>query len=153
MNQLKKMEPQKLGLLTAVVVAVLGVIAVIAHKTPVVGIVILILQAAAVFFVISSGSGQAQEKSQSDKYRKLFRNLPIGFAQAKIVTDAAGDIVGYQVVDANNTFGSYFNLDQEEFLNKMLGDSKIEVLQDINAWFKAYNTSGTKEGDLMYCKP
>lgn len=31
----------------------------------------------------------------------------------------------------------------------MLGDSKIEVLQDINAWFKAYNTSGTKEGDLM----
>lgn len=149
MNQLKKMEPQKLGLLTAVVVAVLGVIAVIAHKAPVVGIVILILQAAAVFFVISSGSGQAQEKSQSDKYRKLFRNLPIGFAQARIVTDAAGDIVGYQVVDANNTFGSYFNLDQEEFLNKMLGDSKIEVLQDINAWFKAYNTSGTKEGDLM----
>lgn len=67
------------------------------------------------YFVISSGSGQAQEKSQSDKYRKLFRNLPIGFAQAKIVTDAAGDIVGYQVVDANNTFGSYFNLDQEEF--------------------------------------
>ena len=30
-----------------------------------------------------------------------------------------------------------------------LKESKIEVLQDINAWFTAYNNSGTKEGDLM----
>lgn len=145
---LKKMEPQKVGVISAVCVAVLGLIGVLA-KNSVVGIILLILQALIVFFFVSSGSGQAQEKTQSDKYRKLFRNLPIGFAQAKIITDPAGDVVGYQVVDANDTFGTYFKLDREEYIGKKLGDSNIEVLQDINAWFKAYNTSGTKEGDMM----
>ena len=148
MDMLKKMEPQKLALATAGVVFVLGIIGVLVGNTAV-GIVALLLQVAAVFLVIMSGSEQAQEKNQSDKYRKLFKNLPIGFAQAKIIMDPAGTVTGYQVEDANNTFGSYFNLDREEFVGKVLGDSHIEVLQDINAWFKAYNTSGTKEGDLM----
>ena len=150
MDKLKKMEPQKLAIITAAIIAVLGIVGVILSKNLiVVGIVMVVLQAVAVFIIINSGSEQAQEKTQSDKYRKLFKNLPIGFAQAKILIDPAGDVIGYQVEDANNTFGSYFNLDREEFVGKILGESNIEVLQDINAWFKAYNTSGTKQGDLM----
>ena len=149
MDKLKNMEPKKLGIITAAVVAVLGIVAAVVSKNIIVGIIVAVLQAAIVFFIINSGSEQAQEKTQSDKYRKLFKNLPIGFAQAKILIDPAGDVTGYQVEDANNTFASYFNLDKEEFIGKVLGDSHIEVLQDINAWFKAYNTSGTKEGDLM----
>ncbi len=148
MDKLRKMEPQKLAIGTAVVVVILGIIAVMLKSVPI-GIVAVLLQAAAVFIVINSGSEQAQEKTQSDKYRKLFKNLPIGFAQAKILIDPAGDVIGYQVEDANNTFGSYFNLDRGDFVGKILGEINIEVLQDINAWFKAYNTSGTKEGDLM----
>ena len=150
MEKLKKMEPKKLALITALIVAVLGAIGVLfSGQMMVVGIIVVVLQVAIVFFILNTGSEQAQEKTQSDKYRKLFKNLPIGFAQAKIIIDPAGDVIGYQLEDANNTFGSYFNLDREEFVGKVLGDSHIEVLQDINAWFKAYNTSGTKEGDLM----
>ena len=147
MDNIRKMGPQKLAIITAVVVAVLGVLGVVVlGNNTAVGIVLVVVQAALVFFIINLGSEQAQEKSQSDKYRKLFKNLPIGFAQAKIIMDHAGDVMGYQVEDANNTFGSYFNLDKEAFIGKVLGDSNIEVLQDINAWFKAYNTSGTKDG-------
>ncbi|SEP57141.1 Signal transduction histidine kinase [Lachnospiraceae bacterium NE2001] len=150
MNKLRKMEPKQLALITAAIIAVLGVVGVLLSKNlVVVGIIMVVLQAAVAFFILSTGSEQAQEKTQSDKYRKLFKNLPIGFAQAKIIIDPAGDVIGYQLEDANNTFGSYFNLDREEYVGKVLGDSHIEVLQDINAWFKAYNTSGTKEGDLM----
>ena len=148
MDKLKKMEPQKLAIMTAAIVAVLGIIAVVLKNIPI-GIIAVLISAAAVFFIIISGSEQAQEKTTSDKYRKLFKNLPIGFAQAKILIDPAGDVIGYQVEDANNTFGSYFNLDRSDFVGKILGESNIETLQDINAWFKAYNTSGTKEGDLM----
>ena len=148
MDKLKKMEPQKLAIMTAAIVAVLGIIAVVLKNIPI-GIIAVLISAAAVFFIINSGSEQAQEKTTSDKYRKLFKNLPIGFAQAKILIDPAGDVIGYQVEDANNTFGSYFNLDRSDFVGKILGESNIETLQDINAWFKAYNTSGTKEGDLM----
>lgn len=150
MEKLRKMEPKKLALITALIVAVLGAIGVLfSGQMMAVGIIVVVLQVAIVFFILNTGSEQAQEKTQSDKYRKLFKNLPIGFAQAKIIIDPAGDVIGYQLEDANNTFGSYFNLDREEFVGKVLGDSHIEVLQDINAWFKAYNTSGTKEGDLM----
>ena len=149
MDKLKNMEPKKLALITAAIVAVLGIVGVVVSGNMIVGIIAVVLQAIVVFFIIISGSEQAQEKTQSDKYRKLFKNLPIGFAQAKILIDPAGDVTGYQVEDANNTFGAYFNLDREEFVGKILGNSHIEVLQDINAWFKAYNTSGTKEGDLM----
>ncbi len=150
MDKLKHMEPKKLAIITAAVIAVLGIVGVlVSGNILAVGIIMVVLQAVAVYIIINSGSEQAQEKTQSDKYRKLFKNLPIGFAQAKILIDPTGEVMGYQVEDANNTFGSYFNLDREEFVGKVLGDSHIEVLQDINAWFKAYNTSGTKEGDLM----
>ncbi|MBO4863708.1 MAG: response regulator [Eubacterium sp.] len=150
MDKLRKMGPQKLAIIAAAIIGVLGIVGMIlAGKILVVGIVMVVLQIAVVFLLISQGSEQAQEKSQSDKYRKLFKNLPIGFAQAKIIMDPAGDVIGYQVEDANNTFGGYFGLDKESFIGKILGESNIEVLQDINAWFKAYNTSGIREGDLM----
>jgi signal transduction histidine kinase/CheY-like chemotaxis protein len=109
----------------------------------------LILQAAVAAFVLYATLGQSEGGSKNDKYRKLFMNLPIGFAQAKIITDHTGTVAGYSMVDANETFGAYFNLDPSDYQDKVLGESKIEVLQDINAWFNAYNTSGTREGDLM----
>ncbi len=150
MDKLRKMDPKLLAIISAAIVAVFGIVGVILAKSMlVVGIILILAAAGCVFFVMSNGSERAQEKTQSDKYRKLFKNLPIGFAQAKILIDPAGDVMGYQVEDANNTFGDYFNLDREAFVGKVLGDSHNETLQDINAWFKAYNNSGTKEGDLM----
>ena len=53
-----------------------------------VGIVWLYYRLQHVMLIIRSvftGGEQAQEKNKSDKYRKLFKNLPIGFAQAKII--------------------------------------------------------------------
>ncbi len=150
MDKLRKMEPQKLAIVTAAIIAILGIVAILISKEIYsVGIVVVLLQAGAVFFIISGAQGKAPSKGKNDKYRKLFKNLPIGFAQAKIIMDHTGEVIGYQVEDANNTFGGYFGLDKESFIGKVLGESNIEVLQDINAWFKAYNTSGTKEGDLM----
>lgn len=148
MEKLKEMEWQKLTVIAAVIEAVLGIIGIAAGST-FLGIVLLVLQVAVVVIVLYAVLGQGNGGSKNDKYRKLFMNLPIGFAQAKIITDHTGAVVGYSMVDANETFGSYFNLDQTDYQDKVLSESKIEVLQDINAWFNAYNTSGTKEGDLM----
>ena len=87
---------------------------------------------------------------KSDKYKKLFLNLPIGFAQAQILTDPqTGRHRGYRISDANDTFGRLFNLDASDYYDKVITDSRIEVLQDINAWFEAYNNSGTKQGELL----
>ena len=99
--------------------------------------------------VFAVGWGVVAVHTKGDKYKKLFMNLPIGFAQAKIITDSLGNSIGYCIQEANERFGSYFNLDASDYQDKILGESKIEVLQDINAWFTAYNTSGTKEGDFM----
>mgnify|MGYP002626061873 CR=1 FL=1 len=96
---------------------------------------------------------QDEEKEsavKSDKYKKLFLNLPVGFAQAQILRDpTSGRNMGYKISDANETFGRYFNLDISDYYNKVISDSKVEVLQDINAWFEAYNNSGTKQGELL----
>jgi len=87
---------------------------------------------------------------KSDKYKRLFLNLPIGFAQAQIMRDPqSGRNMGYRISDANETFGRLFNLDYSDYQGKIISESKIEVLQDINAWFEAYNNSGTKQGELM----
>ncbi len=151
MDKLRKMDPKKLAIISAAAIVVLGIAGVLfaSNNIIVAGIIVVVLQAALIYFIMTTGSEKAHEKTQSDKYRKLFKNLPIGFAQAKILSDPSGEVIGYQVEDANNTFGDYFNLDRDAFVGKILGDSHIETLQDINAWFKAYNTSGTKEGDLM----
>lgn len=96
---------------------------------------------------------QGEEKvsiTQSDKYKKLFLNLPIGFAQAQILRDPnTGHNQGYKITDANETFGRLFKLDVSDYYNKVISESKIGVLQDINAWFEAYNNSGTKLGELL----
>ncbi|MDE5965815.1 MAG: response regulator [Lachnospiraceae bacterium] len=87
---------------------------------------------------------------KSDKYRTLFLNLPIGFAQAEILTDSVTKRgIGYKIADANERFCAYFNLDPSDYDGKILGESKMDVLQDINAWFNAYSNSGTKEGELL----
>lgn len=130
-----------LGLLAGILgVAGVGVGALI------VGILAAVVTFGGVFIICgdsTSGSG-----GKGDKYKKLFMNLPIGFAQAKIIDDPVNG-VSYQIVDANEIFGEYFKLDVSDYTGKNLKESKIEVLQDINAWFTAYNNSGTKEGDLM----
>lgn len=96
---------------------------------------------------------QGEEKvsiTKSDKYKKLFLNLPIGFAQAQILRDPnTGHNQGYKITDANETFGRLFNLDVSDYYNKVISESRVEVLQDINAWFEAYNNSGTKLGELL----
>lgn len=96
---------------------------------------------------------QAEEKVsavKSDKYKKLFLNLPVGFAQAQILRDAqSGRNMGYRISDANETFGRLFALDISDYYGKVISESKVEVLQDINAWFEAYNNSGTKQGELL----
>ena len=148
MEKLREMDGKILAAIGAAVIVVLGLVGVLAANTAV-GIVMLLLQAGVAFFLISQLKEDGKSNSKNDKYRKLFMNLPIGFAQAKILTDPTGQVIGYQMVDANETFGGYFNLDRTDYQDRVIGESHIEVLQDINAWFRAYNTSGTKEGDLM----
>ncbi len=102
------------------------------------------------FALISVEKKEQASTAKSDKYKKLFLNLPIGFAQAEILRESgSGHISGYRIADANETFGDYFNLDNSDYAGKVLGESKIDVLQDINAWFAAYNNSGTKLGELL----
>ena len=150
MERLKKLGWQKIMILAGAIELVLGIIIGAIFGSVGSGIVIGILSAAitggAIFILCGS---EITGHSKIDKYKKLFMNLPIGFAQAKIIIDSIGNVSGYCIEDANEKFGNYFNLDATDYENKILGESKIEVLQDINAWFKAYNTSGTKEGDFM----
>ena len=132
--------------------AVLGLLAGILGVANVgAGALIVGILAAAVTFgglFIVCGDSAGGNGGKGDKYKKLFMNLPIGFAQAKIIEDPVNG-TSYQIVDANEIFGEYFKLDVSDYTGKNLKESKIEVLQDINAWFTAYNNSGTKEGDLM----
>ena len=87
---------------------------------------------------------------KSDKYKRLFLNLPVGFAQAQILRDIqSGQNIGYKITDANETFGKLFDLDISDYYGKVISDSRVDVLQDINAWFEAYNNSGTKLGELL----
>lgn len=87
---------------------------------------------------------------KSDKYKRLFLNLPVGFAQAQILRDAqTGRNLGYKITDANETFAKMFELDLSDYYGKVISESRVEVLQDINAWFEAYNNSGTKLGELL----
>ena len=93
---------------------------------------------------------EKQSAVKSDKYKKLFLNLPVGFAQAQILRDPqSGRNMGYRISDANETFGRLFDLDISDYYNKVISESRVEVLQDINAWFEAYNNSGTKQGELL----
>lgn len=88
--------------------------------------------------------------SIADKYKKLFMSLPIGFARAYIIRDSqTGHNLGYRITDANATFEHLFDLQADDYQNKIISESHVEVLKDINAWFEAYNNSGTKIGELL----
>lgn len=94
--------------------------------------------------------GEKVSTVKSDKYKKLFLNLPIGFAQAQILRDAqTGRNLGYRISDANETFRNLFNLGISDYYDKNISESRIEVLQDIHGWFEAYDNSGTKLGELL----
>ena len=150
MEKLAKLGWQKLIIIAAALDIVLGIIFGAIFKAVPAGIIVGVLAAAVTgVIVFALGGGVVAGHTKGDKYKMLFMNLPIGFAQAKIITDSLGNSIGYCIQEANERFGSYFNLDASDYQDKILGESKIEVLQDINAWFTAYNTSGTKEGDFM----
>ena len=107
MDKLKEMDNRQLGVLTAVVIGILGVIGIVSGNN-VTGIAMLVLQALTALYVLGVVMTSRKPSDKTDKYRKLFMNLPIGFAQAKIIMDHTGEVIGYQVEDANNTFGGYF---------------------------------------------
>ena len=105
--------------------------------------------AAAVLIIRELENVNKQSTVKSDKYKKLFLNLPIGFAQAEIVYPAGAGAPDYRIVDANETFRDYFKIDEALYKDKLLSSCKQDVLQSINAWFMAYEQSGTREGELM----
>lgn len=150
MEKLKSMGWQAwIGILAGLEL-VIGLLLGICLKNVAAGLVVGVVCAAvtAVYLYLLLGR-EVPGHTMGDKYKKLFMNLPIGFAHAKIITNSQGDATGYCIEEANERFGDYFNLDISDYEGKVLGESKIDVLQDINAWFMAYNTSGTKEGDFM----
>ena len=147
MDKIKEIGIKPLAIVVAVLALLAGVLGI--ANVGVGAIICGVLAAvAAVLIMLAFGGGRAGSANKSDKYKKLFMNLPIGFAQAKIINDPVNG-TSYEIVDANEIFGAYFQLDVSDYKDKILKESKIEVLQDINAWFTAYNNSGTKEGDLM----
>ena len=112
-------------------------------------VIVLTLGIAAVMLKFMQDE-EKQSAVKSDKYKKLFLNLPVGFAQAQILRDTqSGRNMGYRISDANETFGRLFDLDISDYYDKVISESRVEVLQDINAWFEAYNNSGTKLGELL----
>lgn len=117
-------------------------------------IVMTVLSALAIgagtFFILREGVAVDKKSTiKSDKYKKLFLNLPIGFAQAEIVYPSGAGDPDYRIVDANETFLDYFKLEEVLYKDKLLSACKQDVLQSINAWFMAYDHSGTREGELM----
>ncbi len=127
------------------------VIGILTRIPPVMTLIGAVLSAACTVVAVAFIKKDEQASNvKSDKYRTLFLNLPIGFAQAEILTDSVTKRgIGYKIADANERFCAYFNLDPSDYDGKILGESKMDVLQDINAWFNAYSNSGTKEGELL----
>lgn len=114
-------------------------------------IVIIVLSILLGAFILKMVADEEKVSTvKSDKYKKLFLNLPVGFAQAQILRDGqTGLNLGYKITDANETFARLFDLDVSDYYGKVISDSRVEVLQDISAWFEAYNNSGTKLGELL----
>ena len=142
-----------------ILIAIVGLIMIaskfsgVQGKSTVVALILAVIVLGLGMAVVMLKLVQDEEKEsavKSDKYKKLFLNLPVGFAQAQILRDpASGRNMGYKISDANETFGRLFDLDISDYYDKVISDSRVEVLQDINAWFEAYNNSGTKQGELM----
>ena len=86
MEKLKELGWQKLMIVAAAVEVVLGIIVGAVMGMVAAGIVTGILAAAITGGVIYILCGnEVGGHSKSDKYKKLFMNLPIGFAHAKII--------------------------------------------------------------------
>lgn len=112
--------------------------------------VTLVVVGIVAFLMIREGEEVNKESTvKSDKYKKLFLNLPIGFAQAEIVKPQGTNVSEYKIVDANERFCEYLGLEMGSYQDKLLSNCKQDVLQSVNAWFHAYDNSGTLEGDLM----
>lgn len=110
----------------------------------------LVVVGVVAFLMIREGEEVNKESTvKSDKYKKLFLNLPIGFAQAEIVTPPGTNVPEFKIADANERFCEYLGLEPGAYQDKLLSNCKQDVLQSVNAWFRAYDNSGTKEGDLM----
>ena len=110
----------------------------------------LIVVGVVAFLMIREGEEVNKESTvKSDKYKKLFLNLPIGFAQAEIVTPPGTNVPEVKIADANERFCEYLGVEPGAYQDKLLSNCKQDVLQSVNAWFRAYDNSGTKEGDLM----
>ena len=85
--------------------------------------------------------------NSSNKYRKLFSNLPIGFAQAEM-KNTYGDI-NYKIVEFNQKFCEYFDLQPEDFLGINLKQGDKEIMLNIHNWFEAYSNALVKNGELL----
>ena len=109
MDKIKEIGIKPLALAMAVLALLAGVLGVAGIG---VGAIICGVLAAvvAVLVLLVFGDGNMGSAGKSDKYKKLFMNLPIGFAQARIVNDPVNG-TNYEIVDANEIFGEYFKLD------------------------------------------
>lgn len=113
-------------------------------------IITLVVVGVVAFLMIREGEEVNKESTvKSDKYKKLFLNLPIGFAQAEIVTPPGTNVSEFKIVDANERFCEYLGLEAGAYQDKLLSSCRQDILQSVNAWFRAYDNSGTLEGDLM----
>ena len=110
---------------------------------------VIVVAAAAVLIIREGMAVDKKSTVKSDKYKKLFLNLPIGFAQAEIIYPSGAGDPDYRIADANETFRDYFKIEEALYKDKLLSTCRQDVLQSINAWFMAYDHSGTKEGELM----
>ena len=106
MDKIKEIGIKPLALAMAVLALLAGVLGVAGIG---VGAIICGVLAAvvAVLVLLVFGDGNMGSAGKSDKYKKLFMNLPIGFAQARIVNDPVNG-TNYEIVDANEIFGGVF---------------------------------------------
>ena len=113
MDKIKEIGIKPLAVAMAVLALLAGVLGI--AKIGVGAIICGILAAVvAVLVMLSFGGGGSGSSGKSDKYKKLFMNLPIGFAQARIINDPVNG-TSYEIVDANEIFGEYFKLDVSDY--------------------------------------
>ena len=150
------------GAVLGLLAGILGVAGVGAGAL-IVGILAAIVTFGGLFIVCGDSAGGNGGKG--DKYKKLFMNLPIGFAQAKIIEDPVNG-TSYQIVDANEIFGEYFKLDVSDYTGKNLKESKKLlhltvfdgerercILSGIAKWFAPEDLIGKKIGIVANLAP
>ena len=89
----------------------------------------VLIMGAVAFLMIREGEEVNKESTvKSDKYKKLFLNLPIGFAQAEIVIPAGTNVPEYKIVDANERFCTYLGLEEGACQDKLLCIAECECM-------------------------